>query len=109
MANVGFFTAVSFGDQPTSGTQWLLETVDSYFYLGGEKAYVIPGQAQQGSKGAILMEDSPAFLITALKVISYLTIALPIVMLIAKAILRSILRLYCDLFMIFMSLMHGRS
>ncbi|EKE08203.1 MAG: hypothetical protein ACD_17C00291G0004 [uncultured bacterium] len=90
MAKVGFFTAVSFGDQPKSCTQSMFETVDSYFYLGGKKAYVIPGHAQQGIEGAVLAKDSPAFVITALKVISYLTVALPVVMLIAKAILRSI-------------------
>jgi hypothetical protein len=90
MAKVGFFTAVSFGDQSKSCTQWLLETVDSYLYLGGKKAYVIPGHTQSGAEGAILSKDSPAFLITALKVISYLTLALPIVMLIVKAVLRSI-------------------
>lgn len=90
MAKVGFFTAVSFGDQPKSCTQPFLETVDSYFYLGGKKAYVIPGHTQSGAEGAVLSKDSPAFLITALKVVSYLTVALPIVMLIVKAVLRSI-------------------
>ncbi|PWU16008.1 MAG: hypothetical protein C5B45_01475 [Chlamydiae bacterium] len=91
MSKVEFFTAVSFGDKPKACTQSLLETVDSYFCLGGKKAYVILGQAQQGSEGTIILtKDSPAFLITALKVISYLTVAIPVVLLIAKAILRSI-------------------
>lgn len=90
MAKVGFFTAVSFGDQPKSRTQSLLETVDSYFYLGGKKAYVIPGHTQQDGVSTILTKDSPAFLITVLKVISYLTVAIPVILLIAKAILRSI-------------------
>jgi len=90
MAKVGFFTAVSFGDQPKSCTQSLLETVDSYFYLGGKKAYVIPGYVQQDGEGAILTKDSSAFVITALKVISYLTVAIPVILFIAKAILRSI-------------------
>jgi len=90
MAKVGFFTAVSFGNQTKSCTQSFLETVDSYFYLGGKKAYVIPGHTQSGAEGAVLSKDSPAFLITALKVVSYLTVALPIVMLIVKAVLRSI-------------------
>ena len=68
----------------------MLETVDSYFYLGGKKAYVIPGHTQQDGEGTILTKDSPAFLITALKVISYLTVAIPVILLIAKAVLRSI-------------------
>jgi len=90
MAKVGFFTAVTFGDQPKSRTQSLLETVDSYFYLGGKKACVIPGRAQQDGEGTILTKDSPAFLITALKVISYLTVAIPVILFMAKAVLRSI-------------------
>lgn len=90
MTKVGFFTAVSFGNQSKSCTQSAIETVDSYFYLGGKKACVIPGHTQQDSEGAILTKDSPAFLITALKVISYLTVAIPVILLIAKAILRSI-------------------
>ncbi len=91
MAKVGFFTAVSFGDQPKSCTQSLLETVDNYFYLGGKKAYVIPGHAQQDGQSTILItKDSPAFLITALKVISYPTVVIPVILLIAKAVLRSI-------------------
>ncbi|MBM3202088.1 MAG: hypothetical protein FJZ56_06750 [Chlamydiae bacterium] len=89
MLNLNFFTPVSFGDQPKSCTQALLETVDSYFYLGGKKAYVIPGHIQQDIKGTVLTEDSAPFLITALKVLSYLTVILPMIMLIAKAILRS--------------------
>src|SRR3990167_8084861 len=90
MTKVDFFTPVNFGNQPKSCTQSLLEGVDSYFYLGGKKAYVIPGQTQQGTEGAVLAKDSPAFLITALKIISYCTVVLPLVMLIAKTILRSI-------------------
>lgn len=91
MPKVGFFTAVSFGDQPKSCTQSLLETVDGYFYLGGKKkAYVILGHAQQDGEGTILAKDSPAFLITALKVISYFTIVIPVILLATKAVLRSI-------------------
>lgn len=90
MATVNFFTTVSFGNQHRSNSQSLLETVDSYFYLRGEKAYVVPGHLQQESEGTVLVENSSPFLITALKVFSYCTIVIPIVMLIAKAILRSI-------------------
>lgn len=93
MEKVGFFTAVSFGDQPKSCTESLLETVDSYFYLGiwdSKKACVIAPQPQASSREAVLIEDSPAFVVTALKVISYLTIILPVVLLMVKAVLRSI-------------------
>lgn len=93
MEKVGFFTAVSFGDQPKSCTESLLETVDSYFYLGiwdSKRACVIAPQPQASSREAVLIEDSPAFVVTALKVVSYLTIILPVVLLMVKAVLRSI-------------------
>lgn len=91
MTKLGFCTAVRFwGDQPKTCRQSWIETVDSYLYLGGKKAYVIPGHTQSGAEGAVLAHDSPAFLITALKVVSYFTIVVPTIMLIAKAVLRSI-------------------
>lgn len=94
-AEVGFFTAVSFGNQSTSCTQSLLETVDSYFYLGGRQAHVMPGYVQQEREAVHLREaDASPCWVTALKVISYLTIAIPVVMMIAKAILRSIHTFY---------------
>lgn len=89
MAQVDFFTAVSFGNQPKSCTEFLLETVDDYFYLGGTKACVVSNATKNGFKGTILQQGDPAFLVTALKVISYLTIAIPLILLSAKAILRS--------------------
>lgn len=76
--------------------QCCIETVDNYFYFGGKKAYVIPGEAQQGIEGTILIEEksSPGFLVTALKVIVYLNIAMSFIFFIAKVILRSIHSFY---------------
>lgn len=90
MGKIGFFQAVTFGTQSKSCVQTLLEGVDSYFYLGGKKTLVIAGSIQQGSQGVILTQNSPTFFITALKVVSYLTVVIPLILLIAKAILRSI-------------------
>lgn len=90
MKKLGFFNAVTFNDQHKSGDSHLVEIVDSYFYLGGKKAYVVAGHTQQGREGVIMTKDSPPFLITVLKVISYLTLSLPVVLLIAKVLLRSI-------------------
>ena len=94
MGKLGFFTAVSFGDQAISGTKWLLENVDSYFHLGGKKAYVIQGGNQQGSEGVTLKEDGSRCLVTAIKVISYATVIFPLIMIIAKIVLRSIHTFY---------------
>ncbi len=90
MGQVNFFTAVSFGSHPKSCSQSLLEAVDSYFYLGGKKAFVIPGDIDQGAKKVVLSQDSSSFLGTVFKVISYATLIIPAIVLIAKAILRSI-------------------
>jgi Family of unknown function (DUF648) len=94
MQNVDFSTAISFGDAPKSFSQSCLETVDSYFSLGGKKAVVISGNTEKSSEGTILADERSSFLVTALKLVSYLTIALPVVMLIAKALLRSMHSFY---------------
>jgi hypothetical protein len=90
VAKIGFFTAVNFGGHPKSCTQSLLEIVDGYFYLGGKKAYVISGYTQQASEETTLRDDSSTHLVTAIKIISYATLILPAIMLIAKIVLRSI-------------------
>ncbi|MFI5335076.1 MAG: hypothetical protein ACHQT8_07985 [Chlamydiales bacterium] len=87
MANVGFFTPITFNGRYTSCSEGLLELVDSYFYLGGRKAFVIPAP---GPARAVLMQETPELLMSALKVASYFTLVLPTVMLIAKVILRAV-------------------
>jgi hypothetical protein len=86
MSKVNFFTAVSFGDHRKTGTQKFLEGVDDYFYLGGKKACVIAGESQKTDKGTLLMEQESLF--TAVKVFSYFTGFVPVIMLIFKAALR---------------------
>lgn len=102
MKHVSFCTAVTFGDYPLTFGDYLafprqsmLNTVESYFYLGGRKAFVIAGHLQNGSEGTELIKhDSPHYLIIALKIISYLTGVIPFVMLCAKAVLRSIYKFH---------------
>lgn len=88
MAKVGFFTAVSFGPLPKTCAQSLLETADSYFYLGGKKACVIAGRVQNGKEGVVLAESDSSYFLSALKVMSYFTIIIPVLALIVKAVLR---------------------
>lgn len=94
LAELSFSTAIKFRDPPRSLSQSMLETVDSYFYLGGKKACVIPGEMEQGREVAVLTEDSSSFLITAMKVCSYCIILPLLAMLIVKVVLRSIHRFY---------------
>ncbi|MBI3237050.1 MAG: DUF648 domain-containing protein, partial [Chlamydiales bacterium] len=86
--DVSFFQPIVFASNPKSYPEFFLEKVDSYFYLGGKKAYVIEN-TDQGKK-AVLCKDRSPCLITALKVASYATIILPVILLIIKAVLRSI-------------------
>lgn len=84
---INFFTAVDYGTSPKTTFQFLLEKVDGYFYLGGRKARVI---SQKGnSHGIVWVNESPSILITRVKKASYFTVIIPVIMLIAKIILRS--------------------
>lgn len=94
MENIDLFTSVAFGAYPKTCLQLALETVDNYFYLGGKRAYVIPEHSQEGKEGVVLIEDSAPFLMTALKVTSYVSILLPAILLIAKIVLRSVYTFY---------------
>jgi hypothetical protein len=86
--NINFFTAVKYGQTPTY-KESLIETVDNYFYLGGKKALVIQGKTEQGHENTILTDTNSSLLARVVKVFSYLTIILPLIMLIAKIALRS--------------------
>lgn len=95
METLSFFKAVSFGDQPKSCLKSFLEVVDSYFYLGGRKAYVIPGHTKNGSEGIeLIQKNSPACLTTALKISSYFIVPISVLILTIKVVLRSIYRFH---------------
>lgn len=94
MERVSFFTPVSFGDHAKSVSQSLLEWVDDYFYFGGRKACVISGHTKEGCEGTVLYQPAVPFQVTALKVATYATVIIPILMLIAKIVLRSLHSFY---------------
>ncbi len=87
MDKISFFTAVSCDNSSNSTRMFLLEKVDSYFYLGGRKVKIDPGYTKGNVKGVYLVHSNSS--LTALKVASYFTIVLPLILLIAKAILRA--------------------
>lgn len=90
MADISFFTPVKYENSPVSFEQKLMEKIDSYFYLGGRVAVLIPGSFQNGSQEVILREETTNFYLTALKVISYAVLTIiPVILLITKAVLRS--------------------
>jgi hypothetical protein len=90
--DVSFFTAVSFNGQAKSLSEKCLQKVDDYFYLKGKKAQVIAGRVNGGKVDVVLSNSgcSQSCIRTALKVLSYFTIILPLIFLMAKAILRSV-------------------
>ena len=89
MQKLNFFTPVANTAPSKSIGSSLLEKVDNYFYLGGKKAYVIQGSTKNGQEKVVLSESRSSLLAKIGKVLSYFTIVTPLLMLIAKAVLRS--------------------
>lgn len=94
MNEIGFFTAVSCQDNCDSNWLRLLEKVDSYFYIGGRKAKIISGQINGNRIGVQLLEETPSERPHALQIASYFTLIIPVILLVAKAILRSYYEFY---------------
>ncbi|MDP1880989.1 MAG: DUF648 domain-containing protein, partial [Parachlamydiaceae bacterium] len=86
--SIGFFTAVKYGENKTF-SQFALEKVDNYFYLGGKKAHIIQGKKNKEYENVLLDETNTSLLSRIGKVLSYFTVILPLAMLITKAVLRS--------------------
>lgn len=91
-SNISFFTPVAFEKDRTFG-QYLLEKVDGYFSLKGKRAFVISGIKSGQSYDAEMKDCQSSTLsklfFTAIKIVSYLTLVIPAIMLFAKLILRS--------------------
>lgn len=88
MTELTFFTPVSYKNIEAPLKSRMLQKVDDYFYLGGKKAYVI-GNSKNGTNKVVLTESHASTLASTAKILSYCTILIPIIMLGAKAILRS--------------------
>lgn len=88
MSGISFYTPVEFGAEATFG-QKVLELVDGYLNFGSRVAVVIPGSIRNGSYEVAIQWKETSWLKTALKVLSYATIVIPFIMLVAKAALRS--------------------
>lgn len=92
--SVGFFTPVTFpkhwGDDITCKESFI-EFVDDFFYLGGSK--VVATGADQNEINydvEILTDQSPSCWAVALKVAAYFTLVLPLILLLAKVIIRCV-------------------
>ncbi len=87
MNKISFFTPLSFQAGLVSKRSKHLERIDNYFFLKGKRACVInPSQAELE---VVLTNSKSHFLLRVVKVISYLTVFIPLAMLVTKAALRS--------------------
>ena len=92
LGGVGFFIPVSYCGKARMWSQKLVELVDGYFYLGGKMATVTGYKNHLTGSEEVNLENGAQtdILKTILKVASYITIVLPVGMLVAKSILRSV-------------------
>ena len=89
MNNIGFFTAVRYNSD-AGRAERLLQTVDNYFYIGGKKLNVIYGK--DGRRATVFADTNSSLLARVVKVATYFTIILPLILLTVKAVLRFSLR-----------------
>ena len=94
MNEVKFFTPVVFDPKRRSVGEFLVEKVDGYFSLSGKRAFVIPGRIINHSNEVKLKDyDQSAIskvIFGALKIASYVTLVIPLLMLLSKLTLRNI-------------------
>lgn len=90
MTPISFKTAINYGLNATCFTDTILEKVDDYFFLGGRKAQVISGVKIGDSQGTQYVDHQSSLHATVLKIVSYCTLIIPAIVLVAKVILRSI-------------------
>ena len=86
-----FFTSIHYSDNfQKTNEQKLLEKVDDYFFLKGKVAEVEPNSIQKEIENVCIVPQANfSFFKTALKVASYFTIVIPLIVFVAKVILRS--------------------
>jgi hypothetical protein len=82
-----FFIPIVYTDGPKTLSDFLLEKVDRYFYLGGKKAYVIQKFSKSGQQKCVLGESDCTSLEKVAKLASCASIVIPVFMLIARVCL----------------------
>ena len=88
MNSIGFFTPVIYDSRINkTKTEKAAVFVDHYFWLGGKKASIILSETRV-RQTHILNHGKAPFIRTALKVLSYCTVVIPLLMLVVKAALR---------------------
>jgi hypothetical protein len=88
MTAISFFTPIFYseGREERTGAERALEKIDDYFYLGGKKACVF----NNGTVALSIPEEQRSLFLTVLKVLSFFTLIIPVLMLILKGVLRAV-------------------
>ncbi|MBI5273481.1 MAG: ankyrin repeat domain-containing protein [Chlamydiales bacterium] len=89
MQTINFCTPIDFGSYKQHIGDSLLEVADDYFYLGGKKAEVINNIDPQGYYPVQFDDETVSMMETVIKVVSYLTVIIPLIVFVAKVTLRS--------------------
>lgn len=89
MENVNFFTPISFEGKGTTFRERSLATLSNYLSpFGSRQACVIRSESADGKYGVSMEENSSGWIATTFKVVSYMTVVLPIVALLTYTIMR---------------------
>ncbi len=99
MLSIRFFSPITYEKENTTGSERALERVEEYFYLGGKfRVSLFEEKLEGGSSRLYAMQNSldrhRPWTNVAIKVVSYCTVVLPLVALLAKAALRYYLGVY---------------
>jgi hypothetical protein len=88
MERISFCTAVEYSRENRTCIEYLREKIDSYFYLGGRKAHVLKDVQAEAGEIVEYVDQKASCCSTFLKVVSYMTLALPVIMFVMKCIFR---------------------
>ncbi|MBI2742778.1 MAG: hypothetical protein HYX48_02550 [Chlamydiales bacterium] len=87
---VGFTSAITYGQhEDLTWDERLLQGADDYFCLTGDKFEVVPGYMIGEAEGTVSVQEATSFMLTLLKVVSYATLIIPLIIFAIKAFLRS--------------------
>jgi len=93
MNKLGFFTPIIFAEKEKSYKHQIIERIEDYFFLGNKKAFIIPGKIVNNSQEVeiryIAENKTKKVILSAIKVISYMSGLFPSIMFVAKAIFRA--------------------
>lgn len=89
--NIDFFTTIRY-ENPQTFKEYVQEGIEDYFYLGGKSAYIISKNTMNGSQEVVIRDTNQSktkqVLLGALKILSYASLVIPLIMLGAKIIFR---------------------